>query len=261
MNCPGCGEINESGMQFCINCGHILSAPPPPTPVAALPSISVPVDDYQARASGQNMVLLCTVCKKTDPLNGQFCVYCGGRTAPAPAPVGSNANFGASSLSFTGAQSLAVNIPPNSPSVQYESQRMSGEQTHIQGSTSSKPKPASPALAIVLGVLLGVAAAAAGVYLMSDEVQAAALKSQWPKQGLLLYSRANNGDLTIVDNGHKFLILGKTSTDGTIQYPELASGSYKLLLADKDGKRLEEGLTVKDGEANIIGYPNRLEPK
>lgn len=66
MNCSGCGQANEAGMQFCIFCGQSL-----------LEAVKAPSSNVQAAV---NDPLLCTVCGKSDPLNGQYCVFCGGHT-------------------------------------------------------------------------------------------------------------------------------------------------------------------------------------
>lgn len=246
MNCPGCGEANEAGMQFCINCGHSLSPPPAPS-AAAPPPISAPVDDFQARASGQ-MVLVCTVCNKTDPLNGQFCVYCGGRTVPGPAPF--------SAPAFSGVQSQQASVP----SGQYDIPRSSSEQHQIAIAPKPKASSPSPLIGIVLGLLLGGALAAGAVYFMREDIQAAAAKTQWPHEGLLVYSNAKNCDLTISDSKRKTFIFGRTSASGTLHFPSLAPGGYKLSIADKHGQA-EEEFTVNQGDHNIIGYPKRLELK
>ena len=262
MNCPGCGESNEAGMQFCINCGHTLSAPPP----APVPAIKVPGEDFQARVSAQSMVLVCTLCNKTDPLNGQFCVHCGGKTVAGPTPMagapsfsGSNIGFSGGNPAFTGSNQAYSGSQPaqsNMQSAQYEIP----EQSHVVITAKARKSPPSPVFGIVLGILLGAGLAAGAVYYLRDQVQSSAIQAQWPQSGILIYSNAKKGDLTIADSNKKSFIFARTSANGTLQIPEFSAGTYKLVISDK-GKRVEQDFKVDEGGRNIIGYPARLELK
>ena len=50
MNCPICGNVNQEGSQFCVNCGTSLTATPYQQPAAAQPAQATPVLPAQAQA-------------------------------------------------------------------------------------------------------------------------------------------------------------------------------------------------------------------
>lgn len=61
--CPGCGEINEPGMAFCINCGQALVPQP-------------------AESAGQGNGTVCPSCGVLDEMKHTFCVECGASMSP-----------------------------------------------------------------------------------------------------------------------------------------------------------------------------------
>ncbi len=261
MKCPGCNETNEVGMQFCIYCGQGLQAAP--APPAPLPPQSTPVpppaviDDIQSRvmSTSQTMVLICTVCSKTDPLNGQFCVFCGGRTisGTAPVPIVPAMNFGnVSQASLLTGQT-----------VQPEFKNMSEELPRVPVAPRKSNKSAGPALIIwvLLAILLGAASGAGTVLCMKDDVQKSALHSFWPGEGILVFSSAKNADVKIADNKQKSIIFGKTSSSGTLYMPSMDAGAYELSISDESGKAATHAFNVNVGENHVIGYPHRLELK
>jgi hypothetical protein len=249
MNCPGCGESNEAGMAFCINCGHSLAAASASaTPAATLPK----PEPQQPQPSGPRptaqIVLVCSVCNKTDPLNGQFCVYCGGRTAPGPAPA-ANATFaGSASMSggYTG---------------QADSYRPSQEVVRVQPLAPPAGGGGGGLLAVVMAVVLGVAISLAATYLTRTEINKMSLRSFCPHEGVLLYSNCPNASISLQDSRKKSLIFARTSADGSAHLSNVFPGAYMLNLTDASGKSQSKELSVRDDEASIIGYPIRLELK
>lgn len=266
MRCPSCGETNDEGMAFCILCGHSLAPPPPPAPVSA------PVKLEELQLSGQRTVasvLVCTVCNKTDPLNGQFCVYCGGRTVPAPpSPPGQQINSSQTPLPL----SASSNYPPMP-----QAGRISGTQDsryllseEIVRSLPVKPTSAAGAnravLLLILCVILGATAAGMACFATKDIIINSALRSSgvsegflpWPKDGLLLFTAVPNAFVTIENAKKDSLVLGKTSADGSLYIHSLAAGDCLLTLSDNNGKSMGMKFSVNSAELNLLGYKKRL---
>lgn len=256
MKCPECSESNEAGMAFCIFCGHSLAPsaqaiapvqnPLPPVPLPVTPS----QDELMRASSAQPLVYICTVCNKADPLNGQFCVYCGARTVQAQAVAAMPAFSAGSSQS----------IPALSSSS--ESRNLSEEIVRGISKQSSQEQAGVGVLGIILGVVLGTAMALGLVFLKKDDVQKNALETYWPKHGLLVYASSPNADVKLFDANEQFLVFGKSSlAHGTFVLPSVRAGNHLLKVSDDKGKESSQDLVLKSDERNIIGYPNRLELK
>ncbi len=269
MKCTACGESNEAGMQFCIFCGQSMAGPvqPPPAITPIQPQM-LTAEDIQAIArpmgTSQSMVLLCTVCNKTDPLNGQFCVHCGGKTVAAPAAQNASnpAAYTAASQTLSSGTHPAYQTQSSGTHPAYESKNISEEYSRTFPQASRGGASIGGPIAIVLAVILGAGAAFSAVYLMKSDLQREALNSHWPKEGVLVLSSVPNADLKIEDIKHKSLFFGRTSKKGTLHLSSISPGAYKLELADNSGKKLEKEFNVNaESEANLIGYPQRLEVK
>ncbi len=257
MKCPGCNESNDAGMQFCIYCGHGLSSSTPtPTPQIA-PAVQLH-DDLQALSrpmgNSQMMVLICTVCNKTDPLNGQFCVFCAGRTiaGSAATQMPAHMNFGTSQASLT------------SQTVQPDLRNLSEELARTPISSQNKaqkPGNSNFVLWVILAVILGSSAGLGTVYMIKEDVQKGSLASSWPNEGLLVFSSAQNANARIEDSKQKTLIFGKTSSKGTLYIPDIEAGTYQLKLSDGNSKETTQDINVSQGAQSIVGYPSRLEIK
>jgi hypothetical protein len=247
MKCSSCGEQNDSGMQFCINCGNTLaSAPPPPPPQPVM------TEEQMMSMSHQNlqavpMVLVCTVCNKSDPLNGVFCVFCGGKTVAGPAPRIQNYATGHTPMSTPA-------ISPEYSHLSMEVPRVSTTQTHKKSQGSG----VFTLVAIIVAMLLGAGAGFAGLIGVRDQVEQQALQKWWPADSLLVYSSVPNGKVRLEDIKHKNIILGSTSTDGTFVMTNLQAGAYTLNLSDGKGKELTHDFRINTGEPLILGYPERL---
>ena len=233
-------------MLFCIICGHSLSGAPAGQ---AAPSVTISKPEDLPEVSGQrpaaSLVLVCTICKKNDPLNGQFCVYCGGRTAAGPAPI----------PAFTSASALpATHLPAT------ETGHISQEV--VRPLAAKAPKGAgSTKPALFAALLAGTVIALSCTYQFRQEIEKLALKSCWPTAGVLVFSSSANTDFSVQDAKRQSLILGRTSPDGSSYIPTVSPGSYTLTLSESNGKNLSKDFTVRANETNVIGYPNRLELK
>lgn len=271
MKCPGCGEINEAGMQFCIFCGYGFAAPPPPQPVTLPP----PVDDPSRMTgpSAQLSILVCTVCNKTDPLQGQFCVFCGQKTISSPLAFQNPAQSFSSMPAYSSVASMPAYSQSGMPGynsgaqIPAMSQQTMPDPRHSEEFVRNVPPPPAPPkagsaiLGIVLAVILGAGASAGAVYYMKDDVEKAALSSSWPSDGVLILSNAPNADLRIDDAERNTLIVGRLSPHGNLHLPSISPGAYFLTLSDSSGKRYKQEFNVNPGGSNVIGYPTRIDLK
>lgn len=276
MKCPACSEQNEGGMQFCIFCGQSLAPAPAPVPVSPAPTVthvpvSVPPMEDMRATSSQLMVLVCTLCSKSDPLNGQFCVYCGGRTVAAPLPyqtssgqnfpvISPGQNFGPSSQNF-GPSSQNFGPTSQQNSVHTPDMRHSEEYARNSNAHGAKPAGMNVFMAVVLALIFGAAVGFGGVYLLKSEVEKTALKSLWPTEGLLILSKNPDAKVTVADKNSKSFVFGRLSPKGTLQLPTITPGDYNLTVSDENGKEISSEFSSNQGSANVLGYPSRLEIK
>lgn len=220
-----------------------MPAPAPPQPVM--------MTEEQLSMSHQNMaavpmVLLCTVCNKTDALNGVFCVFCGGKTVAGPAPR----------VAAYPTAPIPINNMPS------EFSHLSMEVSRVPNMNQSHKKAQSSGVGMIIAVafamFLGAAAGFGGLTQVKDAVEQQALQRWWPADSLLVYSTVPNGKVRLEDIKHKNIILGSTSSDGTFVISNLQAGAYTLNLSDSKGKELTHDFRINTGEPLILGYPQRL---
>jgi hypothetical protein len=251
MNCPGCGEKNDGDMHFCISCGQALTS----QGAASKAAQQMPTEEIQIQPGG-NMVLFCPLCKKTDPLNGQFCVYCAGRTvpmvdpqalaAPSVRPTQPSAPSPSYASSSTADSVLVNNAIENAP-----------RSEEIVRITAQQPRVANNNLSVALSVLLGAVFAGSLVFFARTTIEKTSLAGMWPSEGVLILSSEPNADVKLESTRKDTLILGKTSADGSVQIQNISPGQYLLSLSNKS-KSFGKMFSHKAGEASIIGYPVRL---
>jgi len=248
MNCPVCGEKNDADMHFCISCGQAITA----QGAASQAAQQMLTEEIQITPGG-NMVLFCPLCKKTDPLNGQFCVYCAGRTVPMVDPP---QELAAPPPSAPSAPTFAAPVSANATLVSniMENQARSEDNVRI---TAQQPKVANNKLAVLLSVILGAAFSSSLVFFAQANIEKASLVSLWPSEGVLILSSEPNADVKLENTKKDTLILAKTAADGSLQIQNISPGQYLLSLSSKN-KSLGKLFSVKPGEASIIGYPIRL---
>ena len=102
VTCPFCGSSNESGAEFCGNCGKSLAAvaeapaaaPGPaatpaakPAPAAAPSPAATPASAWPAAASSSTLAaVICPNCGETNHPSREFCWKCASELHPAPPP-------------------------------------------------------------------------------------------------------------------------------------------------------------------------------
>ena len=96
ITCPFCGTRNESGAEFCGNCGKPLAAAAPPTPqpaAAAKPASAQPASPPTpasawpaAAASSALDAVICPNCGETNHPSREFCWKCASELHPPPPP-------------------------------------------------------------------------------------------------------------------------------------------------------------------------------
>ena len=98
--CPFCGTSNESGAEFCGNCGKPLAAAataataapkataaPQPAPTAAPAPAPAPASAWPAAASSSTLAaVICPNCGETNHPSRTFCWKCASALHPAPPP-------------------------------------------------------------------------------------------------------------------------------------------------------------------------------
>lgn len=236
-------------MQFCIYCGSSLV---PPVQSAPLMSTVPVIEDLNRNSAGnQAIALFCTVCHKSDPLNGQYCVYCGGRTVPGPSPLSTG------QVPFMPGNSQAAASAPLV--VEY---RNTGEELRQSQSLSLQARQSgSGALSLFISGVLGLAVGFGAVFYMKGELEKSVLSELWPDEGVLLLSKLPSADVLIEDVKKKTFIFGRTSLKGTLHVSSLSPGEFVMRLSDGSPDGLNQKFSVNAGECSKIGYPERVGSK
>lgn len=273
MRCPACSENNEDGMQFCIYCGtafapapsmsqshaaHAIQSMQPVQPIhQAIQPAQMPMSNPQTQdfsASGvQNVLLYCTVCKKTDLLHATYCVFCGGRTQAGPAAQATESH---------GFSPTASQVLPNQSQMDsvYTGEK-SRPKTSKAGTGSGSASGAGGIVSIIVSVLLGSALAILLAYYFREKIEESTLDTYFPQDGALIFSKSANADVEISDVKKKSIAFGKTSDKGTLHLLNLAPGSYLIKVTGSDGKTVSSKFSVNASDQNLVGYPKPLEPK
>lgn len=143
MKCPTCGENNDGKMQFCIFCGTTIVPPQQVKQDDVYQSSIATVPNFPAVSNS----LICSICHRTDPLHGQYCVFCGGRTT-SHAQVDSSSHIPA--------------MVPMRADNRGGSQNLSGEYQFAHSNAAVRKNSSSGGggivamiVAIVLGIVLG----------------------------------------------------------------------------------------------------------
>lgn len=250
MKCPSCGEHNDGEMQFCIFCGSSL-----------MPQQQQKIEELHQshQPQSQSMVtipnipaasaLVCSVCHRSDPLHGQYCVFCGGRTVSAveqPAiPQGL----------VTTRPSQMLNTSPVSGSGEFP-------YTHVVQHSKPQSKSGSGSMAgtlvaAVLATVVGGGLGFGGMFLAKDALEPSLVQKLWPGEGLLLYTTVPDATVLVENFDQKSLYAGIASKNGTFTIASMPPGSYQAQVLD-GSRAYKRRVVVENGKAAVIGYPSKV---
>jgi hypothetical protein len=247
IKCTTCGENNEGAMQFCIFCGATLMLPQPsPKPDEVSQSSIATVPNFPAA----NNALVCTICHRSDPLHGQYCVFCGGRTTTHAQQVDSSSRLPAATHSRMPAMERSSNQHP------------SGEFPSVHGNNVSHPRKGASGggvvgivLAILLGGILGGGAGFGAVFAFKGSLEPGILEKQWPGDGLVVYTAVPGSNVMVENHDEKSIFTGMTGKTGSLAIDSIAAGSYRVSLLD-GSRAVRKNVVVNSGSVAVVGYPD-----
>jgi hypothetical protein len=225
-NCTSCGEANQPGMRFCMNCGESLA------PKAK--GLTSPFPSEPTRYVTQSVARPCHRCGKTDELNNRFCVFCGADTVVTPTQEEAMRAFLATRDTST----------METPVVDAAAIR--------QRNTGMAYKKF--AIAAVLGLVFGYGAS----FLPAGVLQDSVIRSNWPSDGLVLYVSPGNSQVLIEDESGRSFTLGRTSSEGTLTIPDLPPGNYSVTVSAPGYVSRSSNVRVNPDEVAVVGYPVRV---
>lgn len=244
IGCPKCGERNDVGMAFCIFCGGALSSKasevmPMAQSVLNPTGASVLGNAMPAGMTGtqnQQMSVTCLACGRSDPLNKEFCIYCGQKAA-----------------------TTAVNLPgSNTSGVSMQTQINALEQD-IRHSTPEPPpgKHPIPILPGLLGVLGGLVVGSLLAIPAKQLLEAKIVHGQWPTSGLVIYAD-KQAQVFIKSADDKVFTAAATAPNGSLAIDDLQPGKYDVTITAHDGKSKHEKVSIEPGHPAVLGYPQKL---
>lgn len=251
--CPSCGEKNEGDMQFCIFCGVTLTPPPQKAeelqqsvhPGSQSFSSLVTLPSFPAAS-----VLVCTVCQRTDPLHGQYCVFCAGRTIPAGGEPTQLPSTGRQSVSMSHA---VTDRPPPTASGEFPYAHVVHAKPRKSGKTGTNVP--GTILVSILALLIGGAVGFGGIYLAKGQLEQKIADRVWPQgEYLLLFTKLPFANVLVEQHDHQSLYVGMTGKTGSLIIDRIAPGPYEVTIAD-GLKRIIKNVAVVAGKPTSLGYP------
>ncbi len=245
--CPSCGENNEGDMQFCIFCGSSLIREPSkleelhhsqqPGPHQ---SSIITVPSFPSASA-----LVCTVCHRTDPLHGQYCVFCGGRTA---------STGGTDSSQLNSRSHLMTDRPPMTSSGEFP-------YAHVVHQSRQSPAGSSKMgtiLVTMLAAVLGSALGFGSLFLLKGMVEPKIQERLRTGDGLLLYTSLPGSSVMLENYDEKSLYAGITGKNGGLTIDSILPGSYRISVTDSGGHVVRKNTAVASGQLTTLGYPDPL---
>jgi hypothetical protein len=217
VHCPGCGEANTTDMAFCIFCGAALKS----SQVATLPTGAIPLDQGRPSAVVPR-ARTCVNCGQTDSLNSQFCIFCGARVEGPSAAA-------------SGSQMAAHPGGDSRPAEQR------GSRSRVWGLV---------ACILAGGIGAGLGFGTSWWYHQKDAPPETA--RELPSKGLVILTAEPYSYFQVISEGRRY-VTGKTGKDGDIALEQLEPNQYKVFVRSPEGKRWQGQVTVKAGEACVIG--------
>ncbi|MCW5821798.1 MAG: hypothetical protein KIT34_03290 [Cyanobacteria bacterium TGS_CYA1] len=221
IECPACNGMNERAMHYCMHCGEDLA-------------VHREEIHRQPGKTGINLIP-CPSCRRTDPLSTHFCVFCG------------------------------VDIPRMSQSISVssmnsvESQPVQNAQTTATRSEISTPASFSSvstspvnAISIALGILGAILGVALGMQPVLQPLS-------WPQDGIVVYVKPGFANVVVEDISRKLLVLGKSSKDGYVSFPDLPPAEYIIRISAPGHKTIRLNSPVLENRASVLGFPNAIE--
>jgi hypothetical protein len=228
-------------MAFCIFCGKALSgklseAVPAP---AATP---LPAGTSAQAQLQPALAVTCLNCGRTDPLNKEFCIYCGAKAATA----------------------AVLRASPNTSGVRMQSEINALEQDIRLQTAEPHHKPPSTILPGILGIVgglvLGAGLALPAKYFLEPKV----VEGAWPTSGLVIYADKpaqvllQSADEKIFRTAMTSPIKAKAKGLSSFAMGDLRPGKYEVTITSHDGKAHKEPVAVEPGHPTVVGYPDEL---
>lgn len=245
MKCPTCGENNDGKMQFCIFCGTTIVPPQQVKQDDVYQSSIATVPNFPAVSNS----LICSICHRTDPLHGQYCVFCGGRTT-SHAQVDSSSHIPA--------------MVPMRADNRGGSQNLSGEYQFAHSNAAVRKNSSSGGggivamiVAIVLGIVLGGGTGFGAVYAFKGSLEPSILEKQWTGDGLVVYTALPGTNVMVENHDEKSLYAGIAGKTGALAIDSIHPGSYRVSVLD-GSRSVRKNVVVNDGSVAVVGYPEPL---
>lgn len=250
IGCPGCGERNDTAMAFCIFCGRALSG----KASEALPQPSMRSQAYpppQAHALAPNphpptgqsplVTVTCLSCGRSDPLNKEFCIYCGAKAATS---------------------AVRQAAQPNTSGVRIQT-AISSLESDIRHTHNEPAKPPNMVLPGILGAMLGLALGGGVAFAVHPALEAQILQKQWNPGALVIYANKAAQILIKSADEKNFLAAATAAPNGSglssISIDDLPAGNYEVTITGQGGKPLNEKVTIESGKPTVLGYPSELQ--
>lgn len=224
VECPACNGMNERNMHYCMHCGEDLA-------------VHREEIVRQPGKTGINLIP-CPSCRRTDPLSTHFCVFCGVDIPRMSQSVsmGSMGSVQSAPTSNAGSSSTAAEIP--APAVH------SAAAAGIMSPFNT--------LSIGLGILGAIAGVALGMQPVLQPLS-------WPSDGLVVYVKPGFANVVVEDATRKLLVLGKSSKDGYVSFPDLPPAEYIIRISAPGHKTIRLNSPVLENRASVLGFPNAIE--
>ncbi len=182
----------------------------------------------QPGKTGINLIP-CPSCRRTDPLSTHFCVFCG---VDIPRTL----------------QSISMNPPVVSPADIAENQ-MRVPAPSATGSITNSPVNA---ISVALGILGAIAGVALGMQPVMQPLS-------WPQDGLVVYVKPGFANVVVEDETRKLLVLGKSSKDGYVSFPDLPPAEYIIRVSAPGHKTIRLNSAVLENRTSVLGFPSAIE--
>lgn len=247
--CPGCAESNDSAMLFCIFCGadlqsFLASAPSGESMAGAAVAQALPVQPPGNQSlpdkpvKNETAALLCGSCGRTDLLNAQFCVFCGGKIIANVAVSRGDAGAGRAAPPSAGMAPLFIPDKKSSSSLSHNS---------------------TSVLILVAVIVFGSVSGFSLTRLFAQQITSNLARQKiWPTSGMVMYVDKANTPFILHDEQQKQFVIGLIGAAGSLSLQSIDPGTYYLSFGKESLADNRQPLEVKAGEVSVLGFPSRL---